>query len=170
MSFEDTPEYQQSLRMRDACNRVLCNVYGVNADAIERCTGSILDRNFAIDMRIRFGNGSQITGQEKALTYGFYRFRTFTIEFMQNRFTREKGEFFHIASQFYLHGYSDSTGIGFAEWYLLDIVKLIPIIASYSEWELSQHTLSAGRSNATFLVIEYDKLPPEVIIDHYRTK
>ncbi|NLH78626.1 MAG: hypothetical protein GX465_16480 [Acidobacteria bacterium] len=167
MTFEQTPEYQQSMRMRGACDRVICHVFGVTPDRIERFDKSgdlfVLDKEFAIDMRVRLQNDSQITGQEKTLSYQFYKYRTFTIEFWQNRFTREPGEFFHIASQFYLHGYSDQTGTHFEEWIILDILEFMHYLRRNSIDDLASRTRPAGGSRAAFLPIPYDNIPPQFI-------
>ena len=170
MEFEQTPEYQQSMRMRGACDRVLCHVFGITQDKIERFQKSsdlfILDKEFAIDLRVKLQNGSQLTGQEKTLSYQFYKYRTFTIEFWQNRFTREPGEFFHIASQFYLHGYSDHTGTRFAEWIILDILEFMHYLRKQSIDDLSSRTRPAGGSRAAFLPIPYDNIPDRFIKAH----
>ena len=168
VTFEDTPEYKQSMKMRPACNRVLCSCFGISEEAIERFPHGtdlfILDKEFAIDMRIRLNNGTWLTGQEKALTYRFYNYRTFTIEFYQNRFTKEKGEFFKIASQFYLHGYSDKTGIDFIEWKIIDVLKLIHWLKKSGESALAKRTRPASGSRASFLPIPYDKIPCDFIL------
>ncbi len=172
MRFEDTPEYQQSMAMRPACDAVLCKVWGVTPDCIRRFSHAselfILDREFAIDLQVRLPNGSQVMGQEKALSYKFYKWRTFTMEFWQNRFTHEPGEFFKIASQFYLHGYSDASGVHFAEWKILDILKLVDWLKRCGVESLSARTKPAGGSRAAFLPIEYDKIPKAFIHAEWR--
>lgn len=168
MKFEDTPEFKQSLKMRPACDRVLCSCFGVSPDDIERFPHGtelfILDQEFAIDMRVRLNNGTVLTGQEKALSYQFYKYRTFTIEFYQNRKTKEKGEFFKIASQFYLHGYADATGIEFIEWKIIDVLKLIHWLRQSGESLLAKRIRPAGGSRAAFLPIPYDKIPRDFIL------
>ncbi len=168
LRFEDTKEYKQSIKMRPACNRVLCLCFGVSPDNIERFEHGtdlfVLDQEFAIDMRVKLNNGTLLTGQEKALSYEFYRFRTFTMEFYQNRHTKEKGEFFKIASQFYLHGYSDSTGVDFIEWKIIDVLKMIHWLKQSGEAALARRTRPAGGSRASFLPIPYDKIPRDFIL------
>lgn len=172
--FEDTPEYIQSMKMRPACDKALCDAFGVLQTGIERIPkGSplfVLDQEFAIDLRVKLPNGSQITGQEKALSNKFYSFRTFTMEFWQNKKTMEKGEFFKIASQFYLHGYSDESGTDFIEWHIIDVLKLLEWLKQSSTELLSSKTRPAGGSNAWFLPIPYDKIPKEFILKSYRRR
>jgi len=174
VDFEQTPEYQQSLRMRCACDRVLCHVFNVTSDRIERFKKNsdlfILDKEFAIDLRVKLQNGSHLTGQEKTLSNKFYKYRTFTIEFFQNRYTKEPGEFFHIASQFYLHGYSDETGIHFAEWIILDVLEFMHYLRKKNIDDLAQRTRPAGGSRASFLPIPYDNIPSQFIKARWKRK
>ena len=172
VTFEETPEYLQCVKMRPACDRVLSYVFGVTPDKIQRFEKSsdlfVLDREFCIDMRIRLNSGSHVTGQEKALTHQFYKYRTFTIEFWQNRYTKEPGEFFKIASQFYLHGYSDQSGVNFIEWKVLDILRFVNWLKHCGTESLSHKTKPSGGSRAAFLPIPYDSIPHEFILDQYR--
>lgn len=172
MNFEDTPEYQQSIAMRPACDEVLCEVFCVPPQNIERFDKAsplfILDKEHSIDMRVRLPNGSHLLGQEKALSHQFWKYRTFTMEFWQNRYTHEPGEFFKIASQFYLHGYSDESGVAFIEWKILDMLRFIDWLKSYTVDKLSARTKPAGGSRAAFLPIRYDKIPSQFVMAEYR--
>lgn len=170
MRFEDTPEFIQSANMQPACNRVLRSVFGVTDNDIKRFKKGdelfLLDQHFHIDVVVTMPNNSTLTGQEKTLSNHFYKFKTFTMEFYQNRFTRERGEFFKIASQFYLHGYSDRTGKEFIEWFIFDILKVIDWLKDCGEDKLAQKT-RPSTSKASFLPIAYNKIPPEFILEHY---
>jgi hypothetical protein len=170
--FEDTPEYKQSIAMRPACDVVLCGVFGVTPDCIRRFSKSsdlfILDKEFAIDMQVKLPNGTQITGQEKCLSHKFHKYRTFTVEFWQNRFTREPGEFFKIASQFYLHGYSDESGVEFIEWKIISILHLIDWLKRCNVDGLAKRTRPSGGSRAAFLPIPYDSIPKQFIHQEWR--
>jgi len=158
--------------MRPACDAVLCDVFGVQPEAIERFSKAsdlfVLDQQFAIDLRIRLNNGTQLTGQEKALSHRYCSYRTFTVEFWQNRFTKEPGEFFKIASQFYLHGYSDETGLAFIEWKIIDVLKFIDWLKVCGLDKLESKVRPAGGSRAAFLPIPYDKIPKQFILSEWR--
>ena len=160
-----TPEYQQMLRMQPACDRVLCEVFGITQDKIFRTeeNASILDQKFAIDVVLELPNGTHITGQEKTLSFEFSKYDTFTLEFYQNRLTKEKGEFFKIASQFYLSGYSDQTGCEFLTWKVVDVVKLMLWLKD-SKLEALESRTKSSTSRASFLPIPYKSLPGEIII------
>lgn len=167
MSFEQTPEYIQSINMQPACNEVLTNAFDIDLNSINRFSKEdelfILDQKFHIDVIVTLKNGSTLTGQEKSLSHHFYKYRTFTMEFYQNRFTKEKGEFFKIASQFYLHGYSDESGYKFKEWYIFDVVKILNWLKCCKISDLESRT-KPSTSKASFLFIPYDKIPKEFII------
>lgn len=170
MSLEQTPEYKLSMAMRPACNRVLCDIFGVPESNIQRFTKDdrlfILDKEHAIDARIQLPNGAILLGQEKTLRFDFYKYRTFTIEFWQNRYAnpREPGEFFKIASQFYLHGYADQTGEEFIEWKIIDVLRFMAWLKDCPQDKLAKRAKPAGPSRAAFLPIEYDKIPRECIL------
>ncbi len=170
-NLEDTPEYKRSIAMRPACDKVLCKVFNVEPQAIERIPRDsklfVLDQEFAIDLRIRLNSGAQITAQEKTLSYEQHHWRTFTTEFLQNTRTNEKGEFFKIASQLYLHGYSDESGSEFIEWHIFDMLKLMVWLGSKSYELLDKNTKYAGPSNASFINIKYDMIPPECFYASY---
>jgi hypothetical protein len=163
-NFEQTPEYQQSLRMRPACDRVLDWVFGCgdNIHRFDKEGGHVLDKQFHIDLTVKLRSGATLTGQEKALSHRYYKYRTFTMEYHQNHATKEGGEFFKIASQFYLSGYSDETGIEFIEWKVLDVLRLQRWLASDRMANIPEPR-RAGGSRATFIPIKYDDIPAECI-------
>ena len=154
--------------MRPACDRALCSAFSITPDKIKRFNRAdglfILDQEFHVDVIITLQNNSQLTGQEKALTYEFSSFRTFTIEFYQNRYTKEHGEFFKIASQFYLHGYSDSSGIEYKEYIILDVLKFINHMKQKPIEYFEKNMRPAGGSRASFFYIRYDDIPSECIL------
>lgn len=165
-SLYDTPEGKQSLRMRPACNRVLSEVFNVNSDSIVRYEQEegphILDSEFAIDLKVILSCGAQLSGQEKALSHHYYMYRTFTIEFYQNRNTKEPGEFFKIASQFYLSGYSNETGVEFIEWKIIKMFDFMDWLRNAGVQKL-EDKCKPSTSRASFLPIPYSKIPNSFI-------
>lgn len=167
MVFEDTPEYKQSIKMQIACTQALMYKFNVSENNIIRYEKKnnlhILDTNFHIDGKIILPNGSTVTMQEKALSNKFYKFKTFTMEFYQNRNTKEKGEFFKIAAQIYLHGYSDETEVKFIEYHILKVFDLIIWLNNkYTILELEQNMRNSGGSYATFISIPYKDIPEHI--------
>jgi hypothetical protein len=172
-NFYQTPEWRQSMKMRPACNRVLKYVFGVKDDDIIRFENKeggvhVLDQEFAIDLKVKIKNNMQLSGQEKALTYENYKWKTFTIEFYQNRFTKEPGEWFKIASQFYLSGYSDKSGIRFIEWKIIKMFDFMLWQRQFSINYLESITKPSTRSNANFLPIKYCDIPEKCIYAKYK--
>jgi hypothetical protein len=169
-NFKQTPEYILSQQMQPACDRVLKHVF--KSDNIKRFEKGdelfVLDQEFHIDLVLTLPNSSQITGQEKTLSNDFYGFRTFTMEFYQNRYTKEKGEFFKIASQFYLHGYSHKNGHNFIEWKIINILSLLSWLKSKPISELERSTRPSGGSRANFFFMPYDNIPNDFIIAQWR--
>lgn len=162
MSFKDTREYKQSANMNAHCNEIYYKVF--NAVSVKRTQDTPLDMEFAIDVIVGLGNGSQLTGQEKALSYDKVKYNTFTMEFYQNRSTKEKGEFFKIASQFYLSGYINHSQNGFAYWSILDMPRLMLWIDSV--YNLGQLEAKAIPSSglASFIAIDLNDIPKDCYI------
>lgn len=165
--FEDTPEYQLSMSMQPACNKVLCKVFGVPEANIKRYSKGtedfILDQHFHIDVVVTYPNGSTTTGQEKTLRFdpNWPGPKTFTMEFYQDHENKIPGEYQKIASQFYLHGYADETGRNFAEW---RIIKIFDFINWNSHKPVGDFKLTTvGASRASFWKIYYKDIPERFI-------
>jgi len=160
--FEETKEYKQMLNMQPACDRVLKKVFG-EIEIKRTLPGEILDKNFAIDLTLDLHTKDkrfcgQITGQEKTLSYEYSGFKTFTMEFWQDRYTREEGEFFKIASQFYLSGYSDESGIEFLDWHIIKMFDFMMWVKSkYYYSELLDRLKPSAGSKASFIFFSYEK-------------
>jgi hypothetical protein len=126
----------------------------------------ILDKNYHIDVELELQNGIKLMGQEKALRQQFAHFDTFTIEFYQNRFTKERGEFFNLAVQFYSHGYVDANVgaeiTGFIKFYMIKIFDFLEALKSVPIAELEKQT-KPSTSNANFYYIKYNDIPQEFI-------
>lgn len=162
MSFKDTKEYKQSKSMNPHCDDIYYKVF--NATKVTRTQDTPLDMEFAIDVIVKLPNGSQLTGQEKALSYSYSKYNTFTMEFYQNRNTKEKGEFFKIASQFYLSGYTNHSLNGFASWHILDMVRTITWINSVYNLEQLEAMSKPSTGYASFIAFDYTDIPKDCYI------
>jgi hypothetical protein len=60
------------------------------------------DRSLGIDVFLNFQSGMAATLQEKFL---YTKWKTVTVEYMQNRFTDEPGDWFNMRTQYYFVGY-----------------------------------------------------------------
>jgi len=123
----------------------------------------IMDKEHHIDVEVVLQNGSKLLGQEKALRHSWASFNTFTIEFYQNRFTEEKGEFFDLGAQFYLHGYWNKSKTGFCKWYMVKVFDFIEWLKNKPLDELEEQTRGAGSSNASFYYIDYSNIPDRFV-------
>jgi len=132
----------------------------------------ILDIEYHIDVELEFKNGIKLLGQEKALRKMFNSFDTFTIEFYQNRFTKEKGEFFNLGAQFYLHGYLDADMAEdiscFLKCYFIKIFDFLEWLKKKSIEELEKNTRPTKGSRANFYWIKYASIPGEFIYWKYQ--
>ena len=130
----------------------------------------VLDINYHIDVELEFINGIKILGQEKALRYKFRNHDTFTIEFYQNKDTKEKGEFFNLGAQFYLHGYLNGDTpkdiTNFLKCYFIKIFDFLEWLKKKSIEELDKNTRPTKGSRASFYWIRYDDIPREFIYWH----
>lgn len=162
MKFKETREYKQMIRMNPHCNEIYYNVF--NAQKVKRTSDTPLDMEFAIDVIVELPNGSILSGQEKALSYAYAKYDTFTMEFYQNRNTKERGEFFKIASQFYLSGYANSSLNGFASWHILNMPNLIMWINSVYNLEQLEAMSKPSTGLASFIAINYQDIPEHCYI------
>jgi hypothetical protein len=156
-SFEQTREYKQSKSMNPHCDEIYYKVF--NATRVKRTKDTPLDMEFAIDVIVSLPNGSILTGQEKALSYSNIKYGTLTMEFYQNRNTKERGEFFKIASQFYFSGYTNSSLNGFASWKIINIPNLVLWINSVYNLEQLEAKSIPSSGLASFIAIPYGDIP-----------
>ena len=157
MKFKETREYKQMIRMNPHCNEIYYNVF--NAQKIKRTSDTPLDMEFAIDVIVELPNGSILSGQEKALSYAYAKYDTFTMEFYQNRNTKEKGEFFKIASQFYISGYANYSLNGFASWKIINLPSFILWLNSIYDFEQLEVKAIPSSGLASCIAIPYKDIP-----------
>jgi hypothetical protein len=129
----------------------------------------ILDRDYHIDVELSFNNGIKLLGQEKALRLKWLKFNTFTIEFYQNRHTKERGEFFNLAAQFYLHGYLNGNTPNeinetqkFKKCYFIKIFDFLESLKKQPVEVLERNTKPSS-GNASFYYVNYDSIPSNYI-------
>lgn len=165
MGIESTPEYQlhmKTLSMRDDLYNKL--FAGVKIERYEHDDDFILDLKFHIDVKLTMQNGSILLGQEKVLSPHFASFNTFTMEFYQNRWTKEHGEFFEIASQYYLHGYASYDFSYMVKYVFIDMLRFVHWLRDKPIEELEMQTRPAGGSRASFYYIDYKDIPSEFVL------
>lgn len=163
--FEDLPEYQLHLKTLSVRDDLYRSIFGVNIDIkrFEYGEKFILDKEFHIDVQLTLKNGSILLGQEKVLHPQFSHYNTFTMEFLQNRQTGERGEFFNIASQFYFHGYATKE-CKLEKYVIVDLLKFVDWSKDKTLNDLKLSTRMSGPSNATFYYIRYEKIPEDCLL------
>jgi len=131
----------------------------------------ILDIEYHIDTQLEFINGISILGQEKALRQREVGWNTYTIEFYQNRHTKEKGEFFNLGAQFYLHGYLNGNKpeevTRFIKCYFIKIFDFLEWLKIKPIKELELKTKPTQHSKASFYWINYNEIPKEFIYYYF---
>lgn len=172
MTFGD--DFEFSLAAQPIQDEVYKRIFGNYLKKITRFPKSnerhVLDINYHIDVEIEFVNNIKILGQEKALRKQWSDLNTLTIEFYQNRFTKEKGEFFNLGAQFYLHGYVDGNIpeeiTRFLKCYFIKIFDFLEWLKRKPVEELEKNTRPTKGSRASFYWIRYDNIPREFIYWH----
>jgi len=135
----------------------------IRFNGLDNSDNAILDKKFHIDVKIELCNHSILLGQEKALRHKFNKYNTFTIEFYQNRETKELGEFFNLGAQFYLHGYLNEAENKFVKWRFIKIFDFLEWLKGYDIKKLEKHTRATYNSRASFFYIDYNNIPPKFI-------
>jgi len=167
-------DFEFSLAVQPLQDKIYKHIFGHYLEKITRFPKSderhILDINYHIDVELLFINGIKILGQEKGLRKKFNDYNTATIEFYQNRFTKEKGEFFNLGAQFYLHGYVDGNEpkevTKFLKCYFIKIFDFLERLKKKPVKELEKNTRPTQGSNASFYWIRYKDIPREFIYWH----
>jgi hypothetical protein len=165
--FNKDPRRQHELAMRPAIDKIYAATWpGCVVERTEREDDAILDKKHAIDVRVVQPNGMLLLGQEKALQAQYASFGTVTVEFMQDPNTNERGDWFHLASQFYFCGYATEDKTGFSKWVLLNwpLVVLESNTGAF-KWEGPRDN-SKSRARANFRHVKMTDIPATCIIAH----
>lgn len=135
------------------------NIYFNDIKSIDR----LKDKNGNIFLN----NGLLFTFQEKIRRNKYKRYQDFTLEYYSNVNKNIKGEFFHLAADYYITGYSDKNEEFVEEFRILDILKLKEYINNnFNNLKLKQNSI---HSNANFFTISYRKLEKHNIVFFKKT-
>jgi len=172
MTFDIDFEFSLAAQpLQDKLYRYIFKGYLKNITRFSKEDRNILDIKYHIDIELEFINGIKILGQEKTLRYEFINYNTLTIEFYQNRVTKEKGEFFNLGAQFFLHGYVDGNIpeeiTRFLKCYFIKIFDFLEWLKRKSIEELEKNTRPTKGSRASFYWIRYNDIPKEFIYWHF---
>ncbi len=164
--FENDPRQLINKKMQPVIDKIYRGLFtdDVIIERIEHSADYILDRHFAIDTILTLPTGNILTGQEKCLTTNFM---TLTIEYYQNPSTREFGDWFNIAAQYYFCGYVTPDYKKFRKWVIVDWLKVV--LKTYKgdiKWYSNEN--QNGRARASFKYIKFKDIPLDCIITGVR--
>lgn len=165
MSFERDPRRKQELAGRPIANAIYREVFGDKTQVarMEREESKVLDLTFAIDVKLTFPTGQVLLGQEKFLSHKYAKYKSVTVEYEQNQFTGERGDWFNLAPQFYFVGYFTQQGNGFKPWILLNWPNtVIATLQDRVPWKLNKN--KNGRARASFKYCIMTGFPDECVI------
>lgn len=151
--FDKDPRRQQELRCRPYADRIYRQAFG--EVKIHRDSDIVLDRDFAIDVRIKLPNGMNLLGQEKFLSKEYAKYNSVTVEYYQNQHTKELGDWFKIGVQIYFVGYEN--GNGFSPFILLDWTK-VTIYSNQDKIKWHHNSNKNGSARASFAWVNMDDL------------
>lgn len=162
-TFNKNPRRQQELRMRPVADLIYKSLWGFDTtiQRIEQPANFILDKEFAIDVIITFNNGMILTGQEKFLSPQYASFQSLTIEYMNN--PSDKGDWFHLASQFYFCGYASPNWLEFQYWAIINW-PFIVLRTIHGDIKWYDNSNQNGHAKASFKYLKMPELPREAII------
>jgi len=162
--FNRDPRRQQELRARPLCDAIYAEVFGCDPAKIMRYDGhAFFDRQLGIDVGLRLSNGMALRGQEKALSFEFAHFNSLTVEYYQNQYAREPGDWFNIGAQFYFCGYLNQTMTAFVSYALVDW-PLLALASAHGEVRWDEKPNRDGHARASFRYINFDLIPAYCLI------
>jgi hypothetical protein len=159
-SFERDPRRVQEKRCRPYADIIYHSVFGDDIKIV-RDANIILDKEFAIDVQIRLDSGLVLLGQEKFLSENYAKYATVTVEYYQNQFTKERGDWFKIGVQFYFTGYE--TKNGFNPYILLNWPQTV-LATDVGLIKWLYNTNKDGHAKASFMYYSMSKFPSSCII------
>jgi hypothetical protein len=166
LTFNNDPRRKQELRLRPACDAIYKQHLHITRvkrfDNLQEDERHLLDRYHGIDVVLRLPNGAVVTGQEKFLSHKFSKYETLTAEYYQNQHTKEYGDWFKLASQFYFTGYESVEGGNFCKWVIVNWLSLITDRTLASKW--NHNANKNGRARASFIYIRFKDIPSRYIV------
>lgn len=150
------------IRGRPFADRIYLSLFGETTEVKrdEREEALVLDMQHAIDITLTLPTGMVATGQEKFLDYYI---DTVTVEFMNDPRTGAKGDWFHLASQFYFVGYFNADKTGFRSWIMLDwFAVVMATLKGNIQWQGKQN--QNGRAKASFRYAPFSEFTGSMVI------
>lgn len=153
--------FKQELIGRPIADRIYKDVFGADIDIIRDV--AVLDRELGVDAVLIVGSRLRLLGQEKFLSYAYSRFRSITVEHYQNWRTKEEGDWFNLACQFYFTGYLTENEDDFDPWVLANWPAIVfATIQGRVAWQDNKN--KDGSARASFRYTIMDDLPADCIM------
>jgi hypothetical protein len=160
-NFEKDPRRKQEIRCRPYADTIYQDTFGHDIDII-RDANIVLDKEFAIDVQIKLPCGLVLLGQEKFLSKEYAKYASVTVEYHQNQFTKEPGDWFKIGVQFYFVGYENDTT--FYPYILLNWTQVVLATENgLIKWLYNAN--KNGHAKADFVYAPMSKFPYSCIIN-----
>lgn len=126
-----------------------------------------MDTELGIDTILKFDDGTTLTFQEKSRKNYYLKYDDFTFEYFNDPKTKELGEWFKLASQYYFYGFARENNIGYSKFYILKV----PDFRLYLKNDIGINTLKNKylRTNkppakAIFFAIPFKEIPTNCIL------
>ena len=129
-----------------------------------RCTSEEFtagyDSQLGIDVILNFESGMTSTLQEKFL---FTKFKTVTVEYMQDWRQEIPGDWFNLRAQYYFVGYDRINANTFQDWIILNwSVAQQLTTEGLIPWQLLYNKFDGARANAKFA--KFDDFPARCVL------
>lgn len=134
----------------------------LEGEAILQCTKtdavSRYDMALGVDVVLRSATYGKFTMQEKFL---FTNYNTLTIEHCQDWMNLEPGDWYNLEVQYYFVGYARPGVLMFDRWVLVDWGALH---RATIDWRLRCNIRSKVGARASLMYVDFDDLPPSVVV------
>lgn len=101
--------------------------------------------------------------QEKFLSYEYAKFATVTIEYEQNQYTHEKGDWFTMNVDYYFVGYINEQSNGFIRYIFLDWKEVRRLTEEWKiAWQFNKN--KNGKARASFMYAHFRDFPPSCVL------
>jgi len=118
------------------------------------------DCEFGVDVLLRFDNGMHITMQEKFL---YTKFKTVTVEYLNNPTTGDTGDWFDMRAQYYFVGYDQDKRMQWDRWIIINW-PAAQMLTNQNKIFWFDNKNKRDGAKASFRYTYMDKIPDECIV------
>ena len=166
-SFEQDTRYKFQMRMRPVADALYYKLIPglISIERFDKEDGRhILDRKFAIDVKLTLVNGMVITMQEKFREWNSdlelkakRQYRDITVEYQNDPIANTPGDWFNLSCQLYFEGYASKDEKIFCAYAFLDWLRvIIETQKGNITWGLGINTNGRAKANFKFTPIAQD--------------